>query len=198
MQGEGINVIGSNNNSLLVGQNLTLTKSVLGSTLIGKNAIVNLPGFHLGGGYRLGNPANTETGWSQSGIVHFSQKNGFMAIGDSFEFYIEGLPGEHLEIPDSTTMSCMLNFTLQDDPQNDIDVAIMSFGLTKVGGIAYATPVTVISNDTFGTGYTYTITIDTATNTAQHRIVLTINGAPSFPITLIATASLHYQQNKLI
>ena len=111
--------------------------------------------------------------------------------------FIEGVTGEHLEIPDSTTISCMLNLTIQDEMQNDIDVALLSFGLTKVAGIAYATPVTVISNDTFGTGYTYTITIDTTTNTAQHRIVLTINAAPSFPVTIISTASLHYQQNKL-
>jgi hypothetical protein len=87
--------------------------------------------------------------------------------------------------------------TIQDETQTDIDVAILSFGLTKVGGVAYATAVTVISNDTFGTGYTYAIDIDTTTNTDEHRIVLTINAAPSFPITLISTASLHYQQNKL-
>ena len=91
----------------------------------------------------------------------------------------------------------MLNLTIQDDPQNDIDIALLSFGLTKIAGVAYATPVTVISNDTFGTGYTYDITINTVVNTAQHRIILTINAAPAFPITLIATATLYYQQNKL-
>jgi hypothetical protein len=198
IQGQKINVIDSNSNSLLVGENLTLNKSVLGSNLLGKNVLTNLPGLHLGGGYRAGLPTNTETGWSQSGIVHFHRKTGFNAIGDTAELYIEGVSGEHLEIGDSSTMSCMLNLTLQNELQTDIDVAIMSFGLTKVAGVTYATAVTVISNDTFGTGYTYDISIDTATNTAQHRIVLTINAAPSFPITLIATASLHYQQNKLI
>lgn len=198
INGQKITIEEGNLNMLAVGENLNLTKIVNGSNLLGKNATTNLPGFHLGGGYRLGNPANTETGWSQSGVVHFHVKDSFTVAGATHEMLIEGLAGEHLEIPDSTTMSCMLNFTLQDEPQNDIDVAIMSFGLTKVGGNAYATPVTVISNDTFGTGYTYDISIDTLTNTAQHRIVLTINASPSFPITLIATASLHYQQNKLI
>ena len=197
IQGQKINVIDSNNNSLLVGENLTLNKSVLGSNLLGKNALTNLPGLHIGGGYRSGNPTNTETGWAQSGITQFHVKDSFAAAGATKQMFIEGVTGEHLEIPDSTTMSCMLNLTIQDDTQTDIDVAILSFGLTKVGGIAYATPVTVISKDTFGTGYTYTITIDTTTNTAQHRIVLTINAAPSFPVTLISTASLHYQQNKL-
>jgi len=176
---------------------LTLTKSVDGSNLLGKNAISNLPGLHVGGGYRLGNPSNTESGWAQSGITQFHVKDSFATAGATKQLFIEGVSGEHLEIPDSTTMSCMLNLTIQDEMQTDIDVAILSFGLTKVGGIAYATPVTVITNDTFGTGYTYTITIDTTTNTDQHRFILTINAAPSFPITLIATASLHYQQNKL-
>lgn len=198
VNGVKISIEAGNSNMLAVGQDLNLTKFVDGSNLLGKNVETNLPGLHLGGGYRAGSPANTETGWSQSGIVHFHRKTGYNAIGATAELYIEGLTGEHLEIGDSSTMSCMLNLTLQDELQTDIDVAILSFGLTKVGGNAYATPVTVISNDTFGTGYTYDISIDTLTNTAQHRIVLTINGAPSFPITLIATASLHYQQNKLI
>ena len=197
INGTKVTIADGNTNMLAVGENLNLTKFVNGSNLLGKNVEVNLPGFHLGGGYRAGLPTNTETGWSQSGIVHFHRKTGFSAIGDTAELYIEGVSGEHLEIGDSSTMSCMLNLTLQDELQTDIDVAIMSFGLTKVAGVTYATAVTVISNDTFGTGYTYDISIDTATNTAQHRIVLTINAAPSFPITLIATASLHYQQNKL-
>lgn len=197
VNGKNISVTSGNGNMLAVGQDLALTKYVNGSNLLGKNVITNLPGLHLGGGYRLGSSANTEMGWAQSGVTHFHVKDSFATAGATQEMFIEGVAGEHLEIPDSTTMSCMLNLTIQDESQTDIDVAILSFGLTKVGGAAYATPVTVISNDTFGTGYTYTITIDTTTNTAQHRIVLTINAAPSFPVTLIATASLHYQQNKL-
>lgn len=197
VNGVKVSIENGNSNMLAVGQDLNLTKFVNGSNLLGKNVVTNLPGLHLGGGYRNGNPANTETGWSQSGMAHFHVKDSFASAGASHELLIEGLAGEHLEIPDSTTMSCMLNLTIQDEMQTDIDVAILSFGLTKVGGIAYATAVTVISNDTFGTGYTYAIDIDTTTNTDQHRIVLTINAAPSFPITLISTASLHYQQNKI-
>jgi hypothetical protein len=197
VSGVKVSIENGNSNMLAVGQDLNLTKFVNGSNLLGKNVETNLPGLHIGGGYRNGNPANTETGWSQSGIAHFHVKDSFASAGASHELLIEGLAGEHLEIPDSTTMSCILNLTIQDETQTDIDVAILSFGLTKVGGVAYATAVTVISNDTFGTGYTYAIDIDTTTNTDEHRIVLTINAAPSFPITLISTASLHYQQNKL-
>jgi len=197
VDGLKVTIENGNNNMLAVGQDLNLTKFVDGSNLLGKNVVTNLPGLHIGGGYRSGDSSNTETGWAQSGIAHFHVKDSFASAGASHELLIEGVAGEHLEIPDSTTMSCMLNLTIQDEMQTDIDVAILSFGLTKVGGIAYATAVTVISNDTFGTGYTYAIDIDTTTNTDQHRIVLTINAAPSFPITLISTASLHYQQNKL-
>ena len=198
VNGVKISIEDGNSNMLAVGQDLSLTKFVDGSNLLGKNVTTNLPGLHIGGGYRSGNPTNTETGWAQSGVTQFHIKDSFAAAGATQELFIEGVVGEHLDIPDSTTMSCMLNLTIQDGFQSDIDVAILSFGLTKVSGIAYATPVTVISNDTFGTGYTYTITIDTTTNTAQHRIVLTINAAPAFPVTLISTASLHYQQNKIV
>jgi hypothetical protein len=197
VNGSKLSIVPGNSGVLMVGQDLSLTKSVRRSNLLGTNATTNLPGLHVGGGYRSGDSSNTETGWAQSGIAHFHVKDSFASAGASHELLIEGVAGEHLEIPDSTTMSCMLNLTIQDEMQTDIDVAILSFGLTKVGGIAYATAVTVISNDTFGTGYTYAIDIDTTTNTDQHRIVLTINAAPSFPITLISTASLHYQQNKL-
>ena len=124
-------------------------------------------------------------------------KDAFASAGAKRALFIEGISGEHLDIPDSTTWSCMLNVTIQEDTQTDIDIALLSFGLTKISGTAYATPVTVISSDTFGTGFTYDIDIDVTTNTAQHRLVLTINGAPSFPVTIIATATLYYQQNKL-
>jgi hypothetical protein len=197
IQGGNIQIESPNSNLLAVGTNLKITKANINSNVLGKNVTTNLPGLHIGGGYRLGNPSNTESGWAQSGITQFHVKDSFATAGATKQLFIEGVSGEHLEIPDSTTMSCMLNLTIQDEMQTDIDVAILSFGLTKVGGIAYATPVTVITNDTFGTGYTYTITIDTTTNTNQHRFILTINAAPSFPITLIATASLQYQQNKL-
>jgi len=197
LNGTNLNIELGNSSMLAVGRDIELTKNVGGSNLLGKNVTTNLPGMHLGGGYRAGNPANTETGWSQSGVVHLHTKSGFASAGQKAALVIEGIAGEHIEIPDSTTMSCMLNLTIQDDPQNDIDIALLSFGLTKIAGVAYATPVTVISNDTFGTGYTYDITINTVVNTAQHRIILTINAAPAFPITLIATATLYYQQNKL-
>jgi hypothetical protein len=197
INGSKLAIEGGNSSMLMVGQDLSLTKNVRRSNLLGTNATTNLPGLHVGGGYRAGNSANAETGWAQSGFTQFHIKDSFATAGATKELFIEGVAGEHLEIADSTTMSCMLNLTIQDDTQTDIDVAILSFGLTKVGGIAYATPVTVISNDTFGTGYTYTITIDTATNTDQHRFILTINAAPAFPVTIISTASLHYQQNKL-
>ena len=198
INGSRLAIEGGNSSMLMVGQDLSLTKNVGRSNLLGTNATTNLPGLHIGGGYLSGNPTSTETGWAQSGVTQFHVKDSFAAAGSTQELFIEGVVGEHLDIPDSTTMSCMLNLTIQDGFQSDIDVAILSFGLTKVSGIAYATPVTVISNDTFGTGYTYTITIDTTTNTAQHRFVLTINAAPSFPVTLISTASLHYQQNKIV
>ena len=197
LNGTNLNIELGNSSMLAVGRDIELTKNVGGSNLLGKNITTNLPGMHLGGGYRAGNPANTEKGWSQSGVIHLHTKTGYGSSGASGALFIEGLSGEHLDIPDSTTMSCMLNVTIQDDPQNDIDLALLSFGLTKIAGVAFATPVTVISSDTFGTGYTYAITIDVTTNPAQHRVILTVTGAPSFPVTLIATATLYYQQNKL-
>ena len=197
LNGTNLNIELGNSSMLAVGRDIELTKNVGGSNLLGKNVTTNLPGMHLGGGYRAGNPANTEKGWSQSGVVHLHSKTGFGSSGASGALFIEGLSGEHLNIPDSTTMSCMVNVTIQDDPQNNIDLALLSFGLTKIAGVAFATPVTVISSDTFGTGYTYAITIDVTTNPAQHRVILTVTGAPSFPVTLIATATLYYQQNKL-
>lgn len=197
VNGENINIASGNFDMVAVGRDLELNKLVYGSNLLGKNVTTNLPGIHLGGGYRNGVITTAETGWSQSGIVHLHNKDAFASAGAKRALFIEGINGEHLDIPDATTWSCMLNVTIQEETQTDIDIALLSFGLTKISGTAYATPVTVISSDTFGTGFTYDIDIDVTTNTAEHRLVLTINGALSFPVTIIATATLYYQQNKL-
>lgn len=198
LNGANLSIASGNGNMLMVGRDLSLTKLVNGSNVLGKNATTNLPGFHLGGGYRNGLSSSSETGWSQSGIVHLHLKDGFSIAGATSPLFVEGWTGEHIEMPDSTSWSCMLNITIQDEMQNGIEIGLYSFGLTKIAGVTYATAVTPITTDALGTGYTYAINIDTTTNTAQHRFILTVNTAPAFPITLIATASLYYQQNKLV
>ena len=119
--GVKISIQQGNLNMLAVGQDLSLTKFVNGSNLLGKNVLTNLPGLHIGGGYRSGNPTNTETGWAQSGVTQFHVKDSFAAAATTKELFIEGIAGEHLELPNSTTMSCMLNLTIQDEMQNDIE-----------------------------------------------------------------------------
>jgi hypothetical protein len=193
INGENITIESGNYNMLAVGSKLELTKAVQGSNLLGKNTYTNLPGIHLGGGYRSGNIANTEKGWAQSGTVILHYKDAWID-SQTFNLYIEGITAEYLELPDDTIWSCLMNATILDTGTGNYCIGQYSFGLQKIGGNANATAVTVINEDN-GTAYTFVFGIDTAANAAQHRINLQVNGLGILTETFIVTASIQYQQN---
>jgi len=118
------------------------------------------------------------------------------ANGDISDLLIEGVTAQYIELADETLWSCFMNATIFDTASGDYCIGQYSFGLIVQGGIATATPITVI-NEVNNTAYTMTFDIDTATNTAQHRINLEITGIGATPITFYVTASINYQQNKL-
>ena len=196
INGEGLNIIDSNPNTLMVGKNLSLTKSVDGSNLLGKNVITNLPGLHVGGGYRDGNPANAESGWAQSGVVMLHYKDAWVN-SQIYNLLIEGIANEFIELPNDTLWSCLMNATIIDTNTGDYCIGQYSFGLQVTGGIANATAITTV-NEINNTAYTFTYDVDTTTNTDQHRVNLQVTGLGATSITFVVTASIHYQQNKLL
>lgn len=193
INGQNISLELGNSNMLAVGTDLTLTKAVNGSNLLGKNVYTNLPGLHLGGGYRDGN-VYVEEGWAQAGTVILHRKDSYAAAGNAF-YYVEGVTNEHIELPDDTLWSCLLNVTVWDTNAGTYATGQYSFALSKVGGVAAVSAITAL-NTVNTTAFTFTIGVNVAVAT-QHRLFLTVGGGGTFPVDIITTASLQYQQSKI-
>ena len=194
VEGENINVIGSNPNSLIVGKDLTLTKSVDGSNLIGRNVVTNLPGLHVGGGYRNGLTTAPYFGWAQFGIFVLQRYPTITTSGQVANLYIEGVAGEYINMPDDTLWSCIWNVTIKD-ATGASETSLHHFTLEKVGGIAIASAITTLNTiGAIGTNV-FAFGIDTATNTDEHRINVTFTGG-TYPDAFVITSSLQYQQSK--
>jgi hypothetical protein len=194
INGSRLAIEGGNSSMLMVGQDLSLTKDVSGSNLLGRNVVTNLPGLHVGGGYRSGNSASPYYGWSQFGFFVLQKQFSPNASGDVFNLDIEGVVGEYIDIEDDTIWSCSLNLNIRDAAGLN-ETSLHHFTLEKTGGLASASAVSTL-NTIGGIGsYVFTLGIDTTTNVAEHRINLTITGG-TYPITLVAGATLQYQQLK--
>jgi hypothetical protein len=196
INGSRLAIEGGNSSMLMVGQDLSLTKDVSGSNLLGRNVVTNLPGLHVGGGYRDGNSANAELGWAQSGVVMLHYKDAWVN-SQIYNLLIEGIANEFIELPNDTLWSCLMNATIIDTNTGNYCIGQYSFGLQVTGGTANATAITTI-NEINNTAYTFTYDVDTTTNTDQHRVNLQVTGLGATSITFVVTASIHYQQNKLL
>jgi len=154
-----------------------------------------LPGIHIGGGYKNGDVTNTELGWAQSGMVILHRLQAITATGQDIVLDVEGITAKYLNIPDDTVWSCIMNVTIRDAAMTVIVSEQYSMLLYKTGGVAgYAAPVLIASSGTYA-GYTFTWDVDVVTDTDEHRIYFDVAGA-TFPINIVATASLQYQQSK--
>jgi len=191
--GDNVVIENGNQNTLAVGERLELTKNVNGSNLLGKNVTTNLPGFHLGGGYRDGNTF-VEKGWAQSGTIILHRKDAYAAAGNAF-YYVEGITNEFIELPDDTLWSCLLNVTIRDTNAGTYATGQYSFAISKTGGVAATSAVTAL-NTINTTAFTFTIGVNVAVP-ANHRLFLNVGGGGTFPVNIITTASLQYQQSKI-
>jgi hypothetical protein len=194
INGDNVTITNGNQNMVAVGERLELTKNVNGSNLLGKNVTTNLPGMHVGGGYRAGNPAATEDGWAQFGQFALHRYPTITTSGQMSNLYIEGLAGEYINMPDDTLWSCMLNVTIKDATGASI-TRLLHFTLEKIGGVASASAITTISTIGAIGANVFTFGIDTTTNTDEHRINVTFTGG-TYPDAFIINTSLQYQQNK--
>jgi hypothetical protein len=194
ISGDNVVIENGNQNTLAVGERLALTKNVNGSNLLGKNVTTNLPGMHVGGGYRAGNPAATEDGWAQFGQFALHRYPTITTSGQVANLFIEGISGEYIDMPDDTLWSCMLNVTIKDATGASIS-RLLHFTLEKVGGVASASAITTISTIGAIGANVFTFGIDTATNPDEHRINVTFTGG-TYPDAFIINTSLQYQQNK--
>jgi hypothetical protein len=194
LAGETINVVSQNQNTLAVGENLDLTKSVAGNTMLGKNVTTNLPGMHVGGGYRDGDPTSIYYGWAQFGIFVLQSRPTITTSGDVVDLDIEGVAGEYINMPDDTLWSVLMNVTIKDSTGAS-ETSLHHFTLEKVGGLAAASAMTTISTIGAIGANVFTFGVDTTTDTNEHRINVTVTGG-TYPDNFFITASIQYQQSK--
>jgi hypothetical protein len=193
INGDSVTIEIGNRDMLAVGNTLELYKNVQGSNLLGKNVYTNLPGMHLGGGFRDGS-IYIEKGWAQSGTVILHRKDSYPAAGNAF-YYIEGITNEHIELPNDTLWSCLLNVTVWDTNAATYATGQYSFAMTKIAGVAAVSAITAL-NTVNTTAFTFTVGVNVAVP-AKHRLFLTVGGGGTFPVDIITTASLQYQQSKI-
>ncbi len=194
VNGTKIQINPNNGNTLAVGQDLTLTKYANGSNLLGKNVYINLAGLHVGGGYRAGNPSATEYGWAQFGQFALHRYPTVTASGQSWELFVEGVSNQRIELPDETLWSCLFNLTIKDVAGTS-ETSLHHFTLEKIGGIAYASAITTLNTIGSIGAYTFALSIDTTTNTDEHRIMITTTGG-TYPEAFFFIGSIQYQQSK--
>lgn len=194
VSGNKVSIAANNGNMLAIGQDLNLTKFVNGSNLLGKNVEVNLPGIHVGGGYRAGNSSATEFGWSQFGQFALHNYPTVTASGQTWELFVEGVSNQRIELPDETLWSCLLNLTIKD-AVGVSQVSLHHFALRKIGGSAFASAITTLNTIGSIGAYTFVLSIDTTTDTDEHRIKITTTGG-TYPEAFFFIGSIQYQQSK--
>jgi hypothetical protein len=192
--GTDVTIAEGNSNMLAVGEKLELTSNVRGSTLLGKNVYTNLPGIHVGGGYRDGDNTSIYYGWAQFGTFVLQSNPTITTSGDVIDLDIEGVAGQYINMPDETLWSVVMNVTIKDNTGAS-ETSLHHFTLEKIGGAATASAITTLSTiGAIGT-YVFTFGIDTTTNTDEHRINVTVTGG-TYPEDFFITASIQYQQSK--
>ena len=188
-QGVELSIEGGNNNTLAVGDTLKLTEAVRGNTMLGKNVLTTLPGMHVGGGWKLDDRAQAEGG-TQYGVILFGSKEVLAASGDIIQPTVENTAA-HLSIPDDSFWSVLLHINITDLGLSTTYNGLHMVTFQKVGSIAASTGVILINEDNgFGT-VNFAINIDTATNTAEHRIEIVTTGT-GYAYTFFTTVTLTY------
>lgn len=195
INGEDVIIANGNKDMLAVGENLTLTTDVRGSTLLGKNVDTNLPGIHIGGGYRDGLVSNSAyTGWAQHGTVILHKQINFAASPQTDELYVEGVNGNYINLPEDSLWSCILNLSVKELATNTIESSIYHFTIDKQGGNTAVSAINQLSVTGGIAGLAIVLGVDVITNPAEARINVTLTGA-GFGV-IVAVASVDYQQHK--
>ena len=187
--GQNISIEKGNQNTLAVGNGLKIEGPNMGTAVLGRNVYTNAMGLHYGGGDRV----SAKEGNQQGGLMIFANATTFTAVGNVLEMVLGNDTITRLEIQDETAIVC--SYILHaSDALGLFIYETGSFYLDKTGGVTLASTPVVLSSDNSGTALTLAFSIDTATNTAQHRFKVTSGGA-GFPHAAVRVVlSVNYNQ----
>jgi hypothetical protein len=172
--GQGIESLGNNPNTFINGEQIKYEGDHGSGLLTGKNIYANVPGLHIGGGWMSDNRSDAEGG-SQAGIFVMNIKGGLASGGATLELLIEGITGKRINIPDKTAWACIVTISCSEMTTTVINQAHSQFVvmLKKEGTASAGTIQNIYHQNTF---HNIQFTIDTATNTAEHRFKVGLAG----------------------
>jgi hypothetical protein len=182
-----------NAGNIIAGDTNALVGAQAGSVLIGKNAIAQWPGMHLGGAWQDGDRSGAQ-GRAQYGVIVFQGHGDFTNDTTEIPVYIDGVSGKHLELFDLSVWSVTALLTIQkgETSVTGLETGVYAFRLSKDGAISKSsTPDEISRSGTLGTP---TINIDTSTDSDEHRISISIGGATHPHNDCFITLVLQYAQ----
>jgi hypothetical protein len=191
-------VSGSSNNPIITGDNNTIginspNSGVLGSgneitddagtiLVVGQSVKALHSGVHYG---------NSETPMrAQGGVMILQGEGDYTASNDGIEIQFNG---NRLSIDDGSVWACELSVALIDGANNQ-HAASFAFMINKDGTSGAGTVTTIFQN---GALNTISLSIDTISDTAQHRFKINSAGASGYPFNDVKiSGSLKYTQVK--
>jgi len=187
--GERLTIEKGNQNTLAVGERLKLEGANRGSTLLGRNAYSNIMGLHYGGGDRV----SSKEGNQQSGVIVLANSQTITAAAQTIELATGTDVITRINLPNDTGIVAF--YTLQcSDVGGNWFYETGSLYIEKIGAVAAANAPIQITTANSGL-FTFLLTIDVATNPAEHRFNVTSVGL-GWPLLINAVLTLHYNQTR--
>ena len=182
----------SNDNVIAVGDTLEVKGDQRGIAMFGKSVESAVPGLVVGGGWPQDDRSYTYNGSQSAGTFMMSEQGTYAATLGTLELFIEGIANKRIELEDDTAWYMRMQLMVQPTINQYINATITA-QIGKTAGVAFATAPIVQYQDTSMAGRTVNLIIDTATNTAQHRMNIQLAGG-TYPFTTRLVAQINYTQ----
>jgi hypothetical protein len=190
--GNDIKIEGTNDNLIAIGDTINLKGDQRGAALFGKSVESVVPGLVIGGGWPGDNRGYGYEGSQSAGTFLMSNQGTYPATLNVVELFIEGIANKRIEMEDNMLWYMRVHLMVQPTINQYINATITA-QMGKSGGIAFATAPIVQYQDTSMAGRTVNLIIDTATNTAQHRMNIQLAGG-TYPFITRLVAQINYTQ----
>ena len=182
----------SNNNVIAVGDTLEVKGNQRGIAMFGKSVESVVPGLVIGGGWPQDDRTYASNGSQSAGTFMMSEQGTYAATLGTLELFIEGIANKRIELEDDTAWYMRMQVMVQPTINQYINATITA-QIGKTVGLAFATAPIVQYQDTSMAGRTVNLIIDTATNTAQHRMNIQLAGG-TYPFITRLVAQINYTQ----
>ena len=190
--GNDIKNSGANDNIIAVGDTIELKGDQRGAAMFGKSIESAVPGLVIGGGWPQDDRTYAYNGAQSAGTFMMSNDGTYPATLNTLELFIEGIANKHIELEDDTVWYMRMQLMVQPTINQYINATITA-QMGKTSGVAFSTAPIVQYQDTSMAGRTVALIIDTATNTAQHRLNIQLAGG-SYPFVTRLLAQINYTQ----